>query len=110
MTARHLSNAASLIGTGFVWSAFGMLFLLDSISSDLYGADLTTGRIKACYVWLELWIGSLAPTSWARPVELGIGITLLVLAFLSFSAVCGRGTLAPYIAAQTQRGLAQIEG
>ncbi len=55
------------------------LWLLhDAMVFGLCKADPATGRARGCYTDIELLLAFKTPSSWVRPVELGVGAVMLL--------------------------------
>jgi hypothetical protein len=64
---------------GFVCGLLVSLWLLrDGMVFGLCKADPATGRARGCYTDIELLFAFKTPSSWARPVELGVGAAMFL--------------------------------
>jgi hypothetical protein len=52
--------------------------LRDGMVFGLCKADPATGRARGCYTDIELLLVFKTPSSWVRPVELGVGVAMFL--------------------------------
>ena len=64
---------------GVVCGLLVSLWLLrDAMIFGLHKADPATGRGRGCYTDVELLFAFETPSSWVRPVELGVGAAMFL--------------------------------
>ena len=69
--------------------SLGVWLVVDASTFSLYPSDAITGRERACYTGIELWLNLTAPSSWIRPVEflvglLAVGVSVMWCAVLAY--------------------------